>query len=219
MKTILAIETSTRTSSVALWRGNQLAYDSEFEPVASDGFDLAALVTRALAAAKIEAGDINLIAVDAGPGGLNAVRAGVTFANGLALSLGIPIVALSSLAIMGFQAQAATGLPVVCLRGASTDNALMALYDAGRVGEQFRGTLSALAERARELRSPHAFAGRYREQMIEQLGRPDLATDSGVDRPTAAGLLAALAAQGPALVPDSAPVQILYPENGIRGLP
>lgn len=212
METILAIETSTRVSGVALWRQGQIIYDSASEATSIDGFDLSAMTQRAFDAAGVAVDQLDVLAVDIGPGGLNAVRAGVTFANGLATSLDIPIVAVSSLLIMGFEAQSLTNLPVVCVRGATTQDALLAIYDRGEVQEPVRGSIAQLKEHLQRLHSNYAVAGRYRKALIAEVGASNL-VDSGVEHPTAAALLSALAEIEPRPTRTKAPVKITYPEG------
>lgn len=211
MTTVLAIETSSRRASVAISHDGAVVFDSDEGTVSADGFDLAKLVMHALESAEVSIGSIGAIAVDIGPGGLNAVRAGVTFANGLALSIGVPMLAATSMEIMAHQATSRLGLPVICIRGATQENACLALPDGtGEMALSFGG-LQDLAGQLARLEGRHAVAGRFRRELIELV--PTLAlTDSGIESPTAAGLLALVAGSGKDKR-TAAPISIIYPDG------
>lgn len=58
---------------------------------------ICAVVENALRKARVKSGDIGLIAVTYGPGLVGALLVGVSFAKGLSLSLGIPLVGVNHL--------------------------------------------------------------------------------------------------------------------------
>lgn len=99
MKTVLTIDTSTTHCSVALLQGDALS-----ERVSASERQSAQrvlpMISELLADANIELSAIDLIAVAAGPGSFTGVRIGVAVAQGLSLSSEIPVVPLSSLALL-----------------------------------------------------------------------------------------------------------------------
>lgn len=212
MSIILAIETSSRRSSIALSRDDTVLYDSDAHAVSIEGFDLSSMLNRALEAAAIDAADISLVAVDVGPGGLNAVRAGVTFANGLALSLDIPMLAARSLDIIAHQAHTVTGLPVICVRGATVENASLAICDRQSDPSPIYGSITDVAERLPPLNGgQYAVAGRFRHELSAALPQLHL-IDSGIEGPTAVGLLAFVQSSRETLQSVPGPIEIIYPE-------
>ena len=211
MSAILGIETSTRRTSVAIVADKKVLFDTDNAPVAVDGFDLSALVATALSAAGLAASDLSAIAVDTGPGGLNAVRAGVTFANGLALSLSLPMIPASSLEIMAYQARSRTGLPAICVRGATAENACIAIYDGATSSVPIFGPISHIADRVRNLSASHAVAGRFRHHLIREVASPYL-VDSYIDGPTAVAMLSFLTLDKPIDRATAAPIEIVYAE-------
>lgn len=215
MKNILAIETSTRKVSVAIFANNSIEFDSDVNSENLDNLDLYSLVSSALSSAGLTPRDLTAVAVDVGPGGLNAVRAGVTFVNGLALSLSLPIIPLSSLAIMSYQARAATSLPVLCVRGATQDNACLAIYDGIADPMPIYGTIRVLADHVRSLATRYAVAGRFRHQLIQELNSKYF-IDSAVDAPTACAMLAYINAKPSDACQFYAPIEIFYPEVSHR---
>ena len=103
MNTILTIDTSSSYCAVALQFGEVLIErisNSERQSAQA----LLPMISELLLDAKIALGDIDLIAVVAGPGSFTGVRIGVAVAQGLSLSSNIPVVPLSSLALLAMAA-------------------------------------------------------------------------------------------------------------------
>ena len=104
---ILAIETATAASSVALGEdGALLASSVHVDRRGHIGF-LVPAIDFSFARVGWTAGDLDLVAVDIGPGMFSGIRAGIATAQGIAAAVGIPVVTVSSLTLLGMQA--ATG--------------------------------------------------------------------------------------------------------------
>lgn len=99
MKTILTIDTSSANCSVALQRGDSLS-EKVSEAQRQSAQRVLPMISELLLDAKIQISDIDLIAVVAGPGSFTGVRIGVAVAQGLGLSCAIPVVPLSSMALL-----------------------------------------------------------------------------------------------------------------------
>ncbi|WP_295558335.1 tRNA (adenosine(37)-N6)-threonylcarbamoyltransferase complex dimerization subunit type 1 TsaB [uncultured Hyphomicrobium sp.] len=194
MTVVLGLETSSRLPGVAVSRDGTIFGGPAEEPAAR-GTDLGALVERVLGAAGVMPRDIDLIAVDIGPGGLNAVRSGVSFANGLALSLNRPIVPLTSLEIMGWRAFAETGMPVLCIRGATEGQVWVGAYDGSGIVRTESGSLDAVSRALADLGGRFAIAGKLKDSLQRSLpGIDALMTD--IDVPAVHDLIA-FAARAP----------------------
>ena len=141
MSLLLGIETSSLRYAVVVGRDGQVLFDSgdEAEPPS----DLAGLVERGLAAVGAGRHDIDAIAVDIGPGGLGAVRAGVSFANALAYALMRPVHPVTAFELIGFEAWRTIRAPILCLRATSHGNAYVGLYDGVAVTTMRYGPLAA----------------------------------------------------------------------------
>lgn len=104
---ILAIETATPASSVALGDGGSLAAMS----VRVDRRGHVGFMVPAIDFCFAQAGwgrqDIDAVAVDVGPGPFTGIRAGIATAQAFAAGVGAPIVAVSSLTVQALRA--ATG--------------------------------------------------------------------------------------------------------------
>ena len=85
MSTILAIDTSTSRTSVALVAAGKVLFNKFHENPLAHGEVLPMLVEEALAVNK----DIDLVAVGMGPGPFTGLRVGIAFAQSFALGLNI----------------------------------------------------------------------------------------------------------------------------------
>lgn len=115
---MLAIETATPASSVALGEDGLLqAMSVHTDPRGHVGF-LVPAIDFCFGQAGWEPGQLDLIAVDVGPGPYTGIRAGIATAQAIAAAVGVPIVTVSSLTILALRA--ATGrrkiYPVVDVR-------------------------------------------------------------------------------------------------------
>ena len=177
MSLLLGIETSSLRYAVVLGRDGRLVFDSgdEAQPPA----DLAGLVERGLAAVGAGRHDIDAIAVDIGPGGLGAVRAGVSFANALAWSLTRPLYPVTAFELLGFEAWRNIQAPILCLRATSHGNAYVGLYDGVAVAAMRYGPLAVTVIAVAGTLSRIGVAGTSRDQVAAIL--PGCAiVDSGV---------------------------------------
>ena len=115
---ILAIETSTAASSVAIGRHGKLASMAlEVDARGHLGF-LAGAIDFCFAQAGWSPPDIDAVTVDIGPGRYTGLRAGISSAQGIAAAIGAPLITVSSLTVLALRA--ATGRrriwPVVDVR-------------------------------------------------------------------------------------------------------
>lgn len=94
---ILAIDTSTSRTSVALVDGDRIVVEKHADGAMSHGEVLGTLVESALACAFANAEDIDAVAVGTGPGPFTGLRVGIAFARTFAWARGIPVVGIGSL--------------------------------------------------------------------------------------------------------------------------
>jgi len=186
MSLLLGIETSSLRYAVVVGQDGQVLFDSgdEAEPPS----DLAGLVERGLAAVGAERHDIDAIAVDIGPGGLGAVRAGVSFANALAYALARPIYPVTAFELIGFEAWRKVQAPILCLRATSHGNAYAGLYDGVAITLMRYGPLAATVTAIAGTLPRIGVAGTSRGQVAVML--PDATIiDSGVASARARSLI------------------------------
>ena len=98
---LLAIDTATEMCSAALWVDGKLLQKSTVQPRLHAEFILP-FIDELLDEAKISKNQINGLVAGQGPGAFTGVRIGVGVAQGLALALNIPVVAVSNLQTLAF---------------------------------------------------------------------------------------------------------------------
>lgn len=99
MSTILAIETSAETASVALLRNNVLTSD-QASGVATHSQTLLPMVQTLLANAGLQLTDCDAIAFGSGPGSFTGVRTACGIAQGLAYGAQLPLLPIVTLLAM-----------------------------------------------------------------------------------------------------------------------
>ncbi len=129
----LAIDTSTDTASIALVRDSEVLAELTWQSGQNHTTELLPRLSYLLHTTNIES--INGISVAKGPGSFNGLRVGISTAKGLAFSLGIPIVGISTLAVEAYQ-HAETGLPVCPIFNAGRGEIATAIYQMK--GNQWR---------------------------------------------------------------------------------
>lgn len=129
---ILALETSTDACSVALWqKDTPIAELFEVAPRQQTELVLP-MVEQLLAQQGVNPRELTGIAVGRGPGAFTGVRIAVSVAQGLAYGLGLPVVAVSSLAASAWQAYAAGASgPVLVAQDARMNEIYCGLYEGG----------------------------------------------------------------------------------------
>ena len=99
---ILALETSTSEGGLALMEDQTVLLEHPFKTNENFGQNLFPLIDRIFQEAKFTLKNINLIAVNAGPGSYTGLRVGVTCANTLSWVNQIPSIGVSNLYNMAF---------------------------------------------------------------------------------------------------------------------
>jgi tRNA threonylcarbamoyl adenosine modification protein YeaZ len=100
MSKILAIDTSTSRSCVAIIEGANLLYSGFRDGATAHGPSLPALVQEALAVS-----DVDEVVVGMGPGPFTGLRVGIAFAQSFALARQIPVRGVCSLDAIAAQVQ------------------------------------------------------------------------------------------------------------------
>jgi tRNA threonylcarbamoyl adenosine modification protein YeaZ len=98
MSKVLAIDTSTSRSCVAIIEGTKVLYSGFRDGATAHGPSLPALVQEALAVS-----DVDEVVVGMGPGPFTGLRVGIAFAQSFALARGIPVRGVCSLDVIAAQ--------------------------------------------------------------------------------------------------------------------
>jgi tRNA A37 threonylcarbamoyladenosine modification protein TsaB len=176
--TTLAIETSSVNYGVAVGVDGDVVAERTLrrdDPAFTGLADLVASIVD-------DFGRVDRVAVDVGPGNLASVRSGVAYANGLAFSLGKPILVASSLELLALEAGDG---PTLCLRDAGSGR-VYAWFDGVRRHGPFEPVVLSLVGEHTAI----AVAGVHRAKVAALL--PGVAVkDTGIDAPQVTTLLAA----------------------------
>jgi len=100
---LLAIDTATECCSAALWVDGKL-FDRSTVQLRLHAELILPFVDELLIEANINKTEIHGLVVGQGPGAFTGVRIGVAVAQGLALALNVPVVAVSNLQTLAFSA-------------------------------------------------------------------------------------------------------------------
>jgi tRNA threonylcarbamoyladenosine biosynthesis protein TsaB len=148
---VLGLESSGPRGGVALIEDGRVLGEIVFEKGMVHGRDIAPSADRLLRDAGWRPADLDLIAVDIGPGSYTGLRVGLAAAKGLALALGKPLLGVPSLDALVQTAVSQDG-PIAAVLSAKWDQVYGALYEV-RKGIAVR-TTDMFAEK------PEQFAAR-----------------------------------------------------------
>ena len=123
----LVIDTSTDTANIAIVQGGEVLAELTWRSGQSHTTQLLPRLTYLLGKTEVNLQSTSGIIVAKGPGSFNGLRVGISTAKGLAFSLGIPIVGISSLEVEAYQ-HAETGLPICPILNAGREEIATALY-------------------------------------------------------------------------------------------
>ena len=188
MSLLLAIESSSNVYRVLLGREGKSIFDSAQDECDPSLRTLGNLLSCGLEMVGAQAGEIEGIAINVGPGSLTFVRAGISFANALAFSLGVNIFPFNWFEIMASQTKEVTSLPILCAVPAANENAYVGLIKEASVEIMRFGLLPTAVARVAQGLSEVAVAGRIRHRLSLLLH--DLkVVDTGIENPDAQVLL------------------------------
>lgn len=99
---LLAVDTSTTSCSVALFRGDRLLAEEIYTAGKTHSRHLMSMIRRMFERCRCKPEDIGGMAVTRGPGTFTGLRIGISTVKGLASATGAPVVGVSSLAALAF---------------------------------------------------------------------------------------------------------------------
>ena len=123
----LAIDTSTDTASLALTQDGEVLAELTWRCGQNHTTQLLPHLSHLLDKTGVSIQSLSCIIVARGPGSFNGLRVGISTAKGLAFSLVIPIVGISTLEVDAYQ-HAETGLPICPILNAGRDEIATAMY-------------------------------------------------------------------------------------------
>ncbi len=139
---ILALQSATQPGSITLAQGTELLVSQHLDPHLRTAQSFAPAIASALSQAKWTAEQVDLFAVNAGPGSFTGLRIGVTAAKVFAYATQCHVLAFNTLDII------AAGTPP--LSGQTAEQTLWVIMDAQRRGLHVRRYRIQAASRAEE---------------------------------------------------------------------
>ena len=151
---LLALETAAKAVSAAVTEDGKVLASAYQDTGLTHSRTLMPLVECLLKNTGMTAGDLDAVAVSAGPGSFTGVRIGVSAAKGLAWAADKPCVPVSTLAALARNVAFMDGL-VVCAMDARRQQVYNALFEArdGALTRLTEDRAIALSDLAEELRS------------------------------------------------------------------
>ncbi len=153
MATILNIETSSSVCSVALTKDGAVEFELEDTEGMNHAVKLAPFAERCMEELKRKEESLDAVAVSLGPGSYTGLRIGLSFAKGLAFSLNIPLIGISTLQLLAVKAMFRN----MAWEG---DEILVGMIDARRM-EAYVGAydfaLNAIIPERAEILNPDSF--------------------------------------------------------------
>ena len=175
---ILAIDTSTLVMGVSLLDDDRILGEVTTNLRKDHSVRLMPTVARLLEELRLSLSDLDLIAVASGPGSYTGVRIGVTTAKTMAWSLNLPLIGISSLAVLAMNGLRFDG-KIAPLFDARRDRVYTGLFQGSEDGEVRsvkKERVTPIDEWLEELKEegPVLFlgddAGRFRERIERALG-------------------------------------------------
>ncbi|MEG1525069.1 MAG: tRNA (adenosine(37)-N6)-threonylcarbamoyltransferase complex dimerization subunit type 1 TsaB [Clostridia bacterium] len=130
--TILSLDTSCGTASTALFRDGVCQEERFADTRRRHVETILPLMEEVLAAYGVTLAEIDLFAVNVGPGSFTGVRIGVSAVNAMAAALGKRIVPVDSLRVLAQQSLNTQGKRILAMVDAGNGNAYAAQYENGR---------------------------------------------------------------------------------------
>jgi len=224
---ILALDTTSRPGSTALWRDGAVVGWQAGDPALTHAERLPSDLVDLLLAHGLDLGHVNVFAVAAGPGSFTGLRVGIATVQGLAFAHDRLVVAVSTLDALALLGREASTTPLVAAWvDARRHEVFSALYCPGAEGETevldepaVAAPLAVLERwqplvRGRRLRFIGDGAVAYRDLIVDRFGADaDIVDPPPPLAPAIARIAASRAAQGLAVPPHAIrPVYIRRPD-------
>jgi tRNA threonylcarbamoyladenosine biosynthesis protein TsaB len=126
---LLALDSSTRWSGLALYDGAQVAGEMVWQSQNTHTVELAPAIEMLMARSGVRTSDIEALAVALGPGSFTSLRIGLGIIKGMALALHLPVVGIPTLDILAV-AQPVQDTPLATVLQAGRGRLALGWYTA-----------------------------------------------------------------------------------------
>jgi tRNA threonylcarbamoyl adenosine modification protein YeaZ len=171
----LALDTSTAFASIALSDRGEAIAELTWHSGQNHSRELIPNITYLLDQSKLDSKSISAVFVAIGPGSFNGIRVGISTAKGLAMSLNVPVIGISSMEVEAYPFSC-TGLPLCPIHNAGRNEIAAALYIMNkqwtRLKEEHLTTVDTLCQ---QIKHKTLFCGEIPDEIIhvmeERLGK------------------------------------------------
>jgi len=169
---LLALDTATRTISLALHDGQSLAAEIAWRSHDHHTVELAPAVAQILDRADLAPDRLKGIAVALGPGSFTGLRIGLALAKGLALAHNLPLVGVPTLDILA-HAQPQRSEPMLAVLQAGRGRVAVGRYSFERKGWRSEGEVQLYrwSELVNAIEQPTYVCGELDEEGLAELRR------------------------------------------------
>ena len=169
---LLAIDTSTRASGIALYDGLAVRYECIWQSREFHSVDLAPGIQQAFQKAGMKMEELQAVAVAIGPGSYTGLRIGLALAKGLAFANGLKLIAIPSLDILA-AGQPVQELPMAAVLQAGRSRLAVGWYKLKKerwIADD-QPVLMSLQRLADMIKQPTLICGQLEENERAVLGR------------------------------------------------
>lgn len=166
MAIIINIETSSEICSVAISKDGTIDFQLEDSEGMNHAVKLAPFVENCMAELKRKGEKPDAISVSLGPGSYTGLRIGLSLAKGLAFSLGVPLIGVSTLELLAVKAMFRN----ILWEG---DEIIVPMIDARRMEvytAAFDFSLNTLIKESPEILTDESFSSLHRKRKVIFLG-------------------------------------------------
>jgi len=169
---LLAIDTSTRMVSIALYDGSRVISELNWYSRSYHTVELAPAVADMMSKSEVVPSDLAAVGVATGPGSFTALRIGLALAKGLALSEHLPLIGIPTLDILA-ASQPASDLQLAAVLEAGRKRIAIGWYQVQDGKWQSTGELENLTidEFADRIREPILVCGELDADARQRLNR------------------------------------------------
>ena len=163
---ILAIDTSTARLGIAVYNGSEILAESSWTSPNRHTVSLAPAVKAMLSDLEIDMKKLKAVAVALGPGSFTSLRVGLSFAKGMALGSGVPVIGVPTLDITASQ-QPLSDTPLCAFLQAGRGKLAASFYDIRRGRWATDGTVEVYTAESLsdKINEPTVLTGEFESEM------------------------------------------------------
>ncbi len=172
MSVLLAIDTSTRMMSLALFDGSRVIAEYTWQSLGRHTVELAPSVQALMGRCGLKPGDLCAIGCATGPGSFTSLRIGLAYAKGFCLARNLPLLGIPTLDILTAAQPPATN-PMVVVLQAGRSRLAAAWYKCqdGRWIISQEPAVMTVGELHKRIHVPTLVAGELDEEIRNELKR------------------------------------------------